>query len=437
MPYLLNLLYAIGLLILLPWLAVRSFMTGRYRRGLSQKLFGARSVSIPRDKPVVWFHGVSVGEINLLVTVVNAFRRRHPDWHCVVSTTTDTGMAEATKKFADLTVIYWPFDFSWAVNSALKALQPKLVVLAESELWPNFLLAAEKRKAPVIVINGRMSPRSARRFQKLGRLGRTLLLARVTKFAMQSAAYAQALHGNGISQKKLAVTGSVKYDGVLGDKNNPQTEKLADRLGLTAGDVVWVAGSTHAPEEQIVLEVFCRLRTTHPELRLLLVPRSPDRFDEVSRLIDRSGLSSVRRSRLTACPAGRPAVILLDSMGELNAAWGLADIGFTGGSLDGKRGGQSMIEPAGLGVPVVFGPFVWNFRDAAERLLEAKAAVKVATSEQMYEELVRRLDDPKLRRRMGEAARNLVVEQQGATERTLDVMDEAISLAETNQRAAA
>ncbi len=437
MPYLLNLLYGIGLLILSPWLAARSFMTGRYRQGLSHKLFGARPVSLPEGTPVAWFHGVSVGEIHLLDTVVKAFRKRHPQWHCVVSTTTDTGMVEAAKKFADLTVIYWPFDFSWAVNRTLNALRPKLIVLAESELWPNFLLAASKQNVPVMLINGRISPRSARRYRLFGKLGRMLLLSRIAKFAMQSSAYAGLLQEIGIAAQKIAVTGSVKYDGVLGDKNNPQTRRLADQLGLAACDVIWVAGSTHAPEEQIVLDVFSRLRATHPKLRLLLVPRSPDRFDEVARLIERSGMSFIRRSQLTGLPVERPAVILLDTMGELNAAWGLADIGFTGGSLDGRRGGQSMIEPAGLGVPVVFGPFVWNFRDAAERLIEAKAAVKVGTSEQMYEELLRMLDDETVRRRMGEAARSLVLEQQGATQRTLDGMDEVIASTKTDEKIAA
>ena len=436
MPYLLNLLYGIGLTILSPWLAIRSCMTGRYRRGMSQKLIGLGTLPSPDKRPVVWFHGVSVGEINLLSTVVNAFRRRHPGWRCVVSTTTDNGMVEARKRFGDLTVIYWPFDFSWAVGRTFDALQPKLVVLAESELWPNFLHAAQRRDIPVVVINGRMSPRSAGRYAKFGWVTRPLMLSRIAKFAMQAAGYATVLEGLGVPGARIAVTGSVKYDGVLGDKNNPQSAKLARELGIASDDLVWVAGSTHAPEETIVLDVFRRLRVKHPNLRLLLVPRSPDRFDEVARLIDRCAFSFARRSRLKEPPADRPAVILLDSMGELNAAWGLADVGFTGGSFDGKRGGQSMIEPAGLGVPVVFGPHVWNFRDAAARLIEVQGAVKVDTSQAMKRELARLLDDPELRHKMGEAARAMVIEQQGATERTLDVLAEVMGVATTTRRAA-
>jgi 3-deoxy-D-manno-octulosonic-acid transferase len=428
MCYLLNAVYGLVLSFLFPWLAVRALMTGRYLQGLLQKLLGVTPGFFSSQKPAVWFHGVSVGEIHLLTTVVNAFRRRHPDWQCVISTTTKTGMAEAVKRFAGLPLIFWPFDFSWAIKRTIRAVRPRLVVLAESELWPNFLRVAGKRNVPVIVINGRMSPRSAARYRKLAWLARPLLFSRVGKFAMQSDGYAQALRNLGVDPKRVTVTGSVKYDGVLGERKNQQTTALAAKLGITERDRVWVAGSTHAPEEEIVLDVFRRLRFKHPELRLILVPRSPDRFDEVARLIDRHSFSFVRKSRLESPPSDQPAVILIDTMGDLNAAWGLADVGFTGGSLDGKRGGQSMIEPAGLGVPVVFGPHVWNFRDAAMRLLEVNAAIRVEGTNAMEHELLRLLDNNELRETMGKSARAMVLAQQGATERTIDEIDEMLGL---------
>lgn len=435
MPYFLNLIYGLVLLLLLPWLVFRSLSTGRYRRGLKQKLFGSMP-AIPVDKPVVWFHGVSVGEINLLVTVIKAFRLRHPDWHCIVSTTTETGMAEAQKRFTDLNVIYYPFDFSWAVKRTLNALRPRLIVLAESELWPNFLRIAAGRKIPIVVINGRMSPRSARRYRKIAWLARQLFFRHVARFAMQSDGYAHALRNLAIASGKIIVTGSVKYDGVLGERNNPETRRLRVQLGIALNDLIWVAGSTHAPEEEVVLDVFAKLRAKQPNLRLILVPRSADRFDEVAGLIERTGLSFVRKSKLTATPQNRPAVILIDTIGDLNAAWGLADVGFTGGSLDGRRGGQSMIEPAGLGVPVVFGPHVWNFRDAAARLIEVGGAIKIASAGEMQLELERILSDRNLRTRMGDAARAMVLAQQGATERTLDVLDELIGANAARPRAA-
>jgi 3-deoxy-D-manno-octulosonic-acid transferase len=424
---LLDLVYLLVLLILSPWLVWRSVATGRYRRDLATKLLGRVNVANPHRKPVAWFHAVSVGEVNLLGTLVPAFRRRHPDWLVVVSSTTDTGLAEARRRFPDLTVIAWPFDFSWAVAAALDAVKPALVVLTESEMWPNFLAAAGRRDVPVVVVNARMSPRSFARLRRFAGLARRVLFAHVTRFAVQEQQYAERLRLLGVAEAKLAVTGSIKYDGALKDRETPETERLRNMLSLSRdaerSALVWLAGSTHAPEESVVLAAFARLRERFPHLRLILVPRHPDRFEEVARLVEQSGLPFVRRSRIAEPLPEIPAVVLLDTVGELGATWGLADLGFTGGSLDGKRGGQSMIEPAGYGVPCVFGPHVWNFRDAAKRLVEVGGAVMVADAAELERELARLVADAGLRERMGTAARELVRRQQGATARTLDVID--------------
>ena len=436
MAYFINALYGLALTVLFPWLVLRSIMTGRYRKGLLDKLFGLRHAPTEGTRPVIWFHGVSVGEIHLLGVVVAAFRKRHPDWQCVISTTTDTGIEEARKRFPDLAIIPFPFDFSWAVGRTIDRVNPKLIVLAESELWPNFLRAAQKRQVPVMVMNGRMSPRSFQRYRKLAWIARPLLFSRITRFAMQTEEYATSMQKLGIPAEKLIVTGSVKYDGAFGDRNHPKTQELARLLSLTEKDRIWVAGSTHAPEEKIVLEVFRRLRVKHPELRLLLVPRSPDRFEEVARLIDRQSFSFARRSEITQPLPDKPAVILIDTMGELGAAWGLAEVGFTGGSLDGHRGGQSMIEPAAFGVPVVFGPSIWNFRDAAQRLIEVGAASMIRTPQAMEAELLHWLDDEHLRREKGDAARRLVQQQQGATARTLAVLESLLGIEKEKLRKA-
>lgn len=421
---LLDLIYLLVLVLLLPWLVWRSMTTGRYRSGLAAKLFGRVSVANPDQKPVAWFHAVSVGEVNLLGTLVPAFQKRHPDWLIVISATTDTGLAEARKKFVDLAVIAWPIDFSWAVASALDAVKPSLIVLTESELWPNFLRAAKQRNVPVIVVNARMSPRSFSRLKQIAGLARRWLFGNITRFAVQEQEYAERLQQLGVPISKLVVTGSVKYDGAMKERDTPKTAILRKLLAREVGEpVVWLAGSTHAPEESIVLDVFIRLRARFPRLRLILVPRHPDRFEEVARLVEQSGLPFVRRSKVEEPLPEMPAVILLDSVGELGAAWGLADVGFTGGSLDGKRGGQSMIEPAGYGVPCLFGPHVWNFKDAAKRLVEIGGAVKVPDEAGLETALAEWIADPELRTRTGTAARELVERQQGATARTLDAID--------------
>jgi 3-deoxy-D-manno-octulosonic-acid transferase len=431
---LLDLVYLFALAFLSPWLAWRALRTGRYRNERAAKFLGRVRVGNPQRKRVAWFHAVSVGEVNLLGTLVPEFRKRHPDWRVVVSSTTDTGLAEARKRFPDLDVIAWPFDFSWAVSATLDAVKPALVVLTESELWPNFLTAARARNVPVVVVNARMSPRSFQRLKRGASVARRLLFRHVTRFAVQEAEYAERLKHLGVPAVKVVTTGSIKYDGAAA-RNEAKTHALARVLGLEESTsrpsegirpLVLIAGSTHAPEEAIVLGAFVRLRLLFPHLRLVLVPRHSDRFEEVARLVEASGLPFVRRSGITSPLVAMPAVVLLDTVGELGAAWGLADVGFTGGSLDGVRGGQSMIEPAGYGVPCVFGPHVWNFRDAAKRLVEVGGAVQVGDATELEAELARLLSDAALRTRMGGAARELVRRQQGATLRTLDVLDSVL-----------
>jgi 3-deoxy-D-manno-octulosonic-acid transferase len=428
MPLVLDALYLALLLILSPWLVYKALTTGKYRRGLWAKLSGAAFLR-QGDAPCVWFHGVSVGEVHLLRQVVAAFRRRHPGWQCVVSTTTDTGFDEARKHFPELAVFFWPFDFSWAVRRGLRRVRPSLVVLAEGEMWPNFLFAAERQGVPVAVINARLSPRSFGRYRRLGGLARRLL-AKVALFAAQTPDYAANLRRLGAPAGRVHVTGSVKYDGTSADRGNPKTQDLRRLLAAEEGDLVLIAGSTQAPEEEVALTVFRRLRPEFPRLRLILVPRQKDRFDEVAALLTRSGEPFARRSQLGteySVLSTQYPVVLVDTIGELGALWGLADVAFVGGSLDGKRGGQNMIEPAAYGSAVLFGPHVWNFRDAAARLIAAGGAVQVADADSLEAAVRRLLVDAAERGRLGAAARQFVREQQGATERTLDLLDSLLA----------
>jgi 3-deoxy-D-manno-octulosonic-acid transferase len=418
MPYLLNVLYLLALIAASPWLAFKSMTTGKYRRGLWLKLTG-RNLRRKGNQPCVWFHGVSVGEIHLLRRIVAAFRERHPDWDCVISTTTDTGLDEARRCYPDLPVFYWPLDFSWAVRAALGRVRPAVVVLAECELWPNFLAAAEKRGISVAVINGRMSPRSRQRFQRLGWLSRNLF-QRLALCAVQTNEHAAAFGRLGAPY--ILVTGSVKYDGATLDRNNPHTCRLRELLSVGVDDLVWVAGSTQAPEEDIVLDIFHRARAVHPNLRLLLVPRHKERFDEVAGILCHRRLPFIRRSTLNA-PGARHEIILVDTIGELGSLWGLADLAFVGGSLDGKRGGQNMIEPAAYGAAVVFGPHTWNFKDTVSRLLECRGAVQVRDADELARETFRLLSNPGERAALGGAARQFVRSQQGAVAKTLEALE--------------
>jgi 3-deoxy-D-manno-octulosonic-acid transferase len=419
MSWILDYIYLFSLLLLSPWLLYRAVRTGRYRRGLRAKLFGLHQVLPPG---AVWFHGVSVGEIHLLRQVVAAFRKRYPNLPCVLSTTTDSGLDEARRCFPDLFVFPFPFDFSWAVRRSLRAVCPRLIVLAEAELWPNFLMAARRQDVPLAIINGRMSPRSLKRYQWVKSLSHWLF-GHLDLLLMQTEHYARAVRILGVHPDRVAVTGNVKFDGVLLDRRNPRTHFLREMLEVKDGELIWIAGSTQAPEEEIVLRIWQNLRTYHPGLRLFLVPRHKDRFEEVAQLLERSGVDFTRRS--SCADLGR-SVVLVDTTGELGALWGLADVAFVGGSLDGRRGGQNMIEPAAFGAAVVFGPHVWNFADTAARLIDAHAACQVADAGQLETVVRLLLEDAEERRRLGTAAREFVLRQQGATEQTVTMLGQLL-----------
>jgi 3-deoxy-D-manno-octulosonic-acid transferase len=419
LAYLLNLIYLTAWLMLAPWLCWRAWYRKNPVRGLKAKWLGqVAHPALDGAMPVVWFHGVSVGEIHLLRQVITRFRQRFPNWQCVVSTSTNTGHDEACKHFSTLPVIHWPFDFTWAVKSALQTIKPKLVVLSEGEIWPNFVWAANKQGVKLALINGRMSPRSAKRF----RFWRWLVMgvfAKLDWIGAQNEEYRQ--HFENLGAIKVLTTGNIKYDGVNVERRNARTQTMRILLGISLDAPVWVAGSTQDPEESIAIDIYRRATVRHPKLRLILVPRHPERFDEVARMLERSGLPFVRRSALqpaTAIPSD--AVILGDTMGELSAIWGLADLAFVGGSLDGKRGGQNMIEPSAYGAAVLFGPHTWNFKQTVADLLACEAAIQTQDASSLESAVIRLLDDGSMRQRLGRSARAFVLSQQGATERTLD-----------------
>jgi len=426
MPTPLDIAYFCGLGAASPWLFRR-----KARAQLVAKFTGR--IQLPaKTRPRVWFHAVSVGEVHLLRTLVSSFRVANPNAEAVISSTTATGLTEARRIFPDLAVVPYPFDFSWAVRRARNAIQPEILVLAESELWPALLMDAERAGVPVVVVNGRLSPKSLRRWQSIAPLAR-MLFGRIAHFGVQSPEFRDNLLRLGVPPDRVTVTGSIKYDGVENRRDNPTTQHLRRLFGLRPSDVVLVAGSTQAPEEQGVVDIYRRLRAECQALRLLVVPRQVDRFDDVADYLGRTGLPFVRRSKLTEKVPGPDDVILVDTIGELRATWGLADIAFVGGSLDGRRGGQNMIEPAAYGAAVVFGEKVWNFRSTADALVNAGGAMCVPDFAALSD-AVRSFLDPGWRTSFGAAARQFVLSQQGATDRTLQVIATAMGSRDSNLR---
>jgi 3-deoxy-D-manno-octulosonic-acid transferase len=380
---------------------------------------------------------VSVGEVMLLRRVVAELAKRRPDVEIVISTTTNTGMDVARQHFTSHTLVYFPLDFSWAVGRAISSILPDVVALAELELWPNFIAAAKRLGARVAVINGRMSPRSYRGYHRVRFMMRSIL-AKIDAFAIQTDEFAQRFIDVGAPLGRVSVTGSIKYDGVETDRNNRETLKLRNLFGLRPGELVWVAGSTSDPEEQMVLDAYAQLRADHPSVRLILVPRHKERFDEVAKLIVDRGYALLRRSQMQSEQSKinnqKSKILLIDTLGELSAVWGLADIAFVGGTF-APRGGQNMIEPAGYGAAVVVGPGVWNFQDTVNHLLACGGAAQVATQQEFEKVLGTLAASGQQRRNLGDAAQSFVRSQHGATNRTIDLLDRLLPGRVTQQAA--
>jgi 3-deoxy-D-manno-octulosonic-acid transferase len=418
MPYLLDAVYLFALVAASPWLVWKAISTGKYREGLAARLLGRVPVR-SGARTCVWLHAVSMGEVNLLAPLIEELARRRPDWECVVSTTTRTGYALARRKYAHLKVFYSPLDFSWAVRAAMRRIRPDLLVLAELELWPNLIRAARRHGARVAIVNGRLSERSFRGYARV-RPVIAGVLAEVELIAVQDEVYAERFRRLGALPERVQVTGSMKYDGARTDREDPATLRLARLAGFAADDAVFVAGSTQAPEEEVALAVFRHLADKHPRLRLVVVPRHPERFEAVARLLAASGMPWQRRTALELEGANPQArVLLVDAVGELGAWWGTARIAFVGGSL-GDRGGQNMIEPAAYGAAISFGPNTRNFRDVVERMLARQAAVVVHDPDELAAFVERCLIEPSYATALGQRACALVAEQLGAVHRTAE-----------------
>ena len=420
-----DLAYAALLTAAMPWLVWQRVRYGKYRDGYREKFLG-QVATRSGARRCVWFHAVSVGEVNLVGRLIAEFRERHPDWDVVVTATTSTGLELARRRYPDAIVSYAPLDLSWAVDEALRRFRPDLLVLAELELWPNLLDAANRRGTRIAVVNGRLSARSHRGYRRV-RLLVKRWLKRVDWVGARSAEDGERFVDLGLAPEKLALTGSLKYDRAESDRRNAKTESLRRLMGWNDEAPIWVVGSTQQPEEEIAIECWKRLRVEHPELRLVIVPRHAERFEEVARLLERSGVAWQRRSRWSGAGSGDVAasVVLVDTIGELGAWWGMATIAFVGGSL-GSRGGQNMIEPAAYGAAVCFGPETRNFRDVVESLLACRGA-KVVADGGALEQFVRDcLRDPAWAEQLGERARTFVASQQGATARTLQGLERLI-----------
>lgn len=426
-----NLIYIVALCLLSPLIAYRFIRHARYRRGIRQKLFGLsrakahslRGGRLPGQGDCIWIHAVSVGEVNLLGGLIDRLQQVSPETRIAISTSTDSGFDLACSKFGEDRVFFCPLDFTWAVRRTLKALAPSQLVLAELELWPNLIRTAENLSVPVRVVNARLSARSARRYIKFAGLTKGTF-ARLAWVGCQDEACSERFTACGVPSNRIQVTGSIKFDDAPSSRETDQVQECVQWSGSDPWHRIWVAGSTGPGEESMVIDIYNHLRADFPELRLILVPRHRERFAVVATTILSSGLAVHRRSTDESMfDEGwqNDTVILIDTIGELRHWWGVGQIATVGGSF-GNRGGQNMLEPAGYGNAVSFGPDTRNFKQIAEQLIENNGAVRTTSASELAQFVRRCLTDIPAADSLGRAAQQMIARHRGATERTVHAL---------------
>jgi len=413
-----SLLLSLGLIVLIPHFLFQALAHGKYIAGLRQRLGSLPSTN---GKPVIWLHCVSVGETQAARPLAQRVKQQFPHHALVVSTITLTGQKLARDVFRTQaeSIFYFPFDWRWSVRRALKTINPAAVLIMETELWPNFLRECKAQRIPVALVNGRISRQSFRRY-KLIRFFLRRVLSCLSLAVMQSDTDAGRLRELGMSDEKLYTAGNLKFDAGFSGELTAKTAEIRERFGLRSGVPLILAASTHAPEEEVILESVKQLQP----IRLMLAPRHPERFNEVATLIQRSGLSWTRRTHAPAPGDASATVILLDTIGELPATYSLAGVVFVGGSIV-DRGGHNVLEPAAAGAAVVTGAHTHNFHAVVDLMCEAKAIVQLppvetsAAAAELTHVLRSLLANTGEREELGRRAKQLVTANQGATERTI------------------
>ena len=412
-----DIVYLFLLTLISPFLLYRFVTSEKHRAGLRQRL--GNLPEWPDRGPRIWIHGVSVGEVLAAKSLVTVLERELPAHEIVISTTTKTGQEVARQHYAGHRVFYYPLDFSWSTRRVLERVRPRAVILMELEIWPNFLLSTSATEVPVLLVNGRISEQS---FLRYGILQRVIPepMDRIVLYCVQTRTYEERFLRLGVPADHVKVTGTMKFDNIATNGGEELRREVLSELGVREGERVLMAGSTHPGEEEALFDVFRALQARAPEFRFVVVPRHPERIPEVEAMLKRKGARVIRKTRLAGeDPSG--AVLLVDTMGELARIYAAADIVFVGGSLV-PHGGQNMMEPAGLGRPVVFGPHIQNFRESVDILLDGRAAVMVNGPGEIEEAVIRLAEDPVAAARMGARARQVVIDNQGASERIMELI---------------
>lgn len=407
----------------LPQFLYQLIFKGKYRKSLLNR-FGIGFPNIKKEgRLLVWVHAVSLGETKAAVSLIKAIKSEFNHPLIVFSTTTETGYVEACRTIGADYHVYLPFDFGWVIHPIIKQTAPDLLILCESDFWYNLLKSCKKAGAKTILVNGKLSVKSMERFNKIPFFTHRLF-SFIDLFCVQSQLYATRFETIGIPKEKIAVTGNMKFDGDYAKLPTQQLEAWRNELGIGTLDPVLVVGSCHSPEEVLLLNVFSRVWKAFPDLKVLLVPRHPERFNEVAGILQKNNLNFRRLSQKNHDSVPAP-VILIDAMGLLRKCYQLANIAIVAGSYTDKVGGHNILEPSWYGVPVIFGPHMETQPDLVDLMKEYGAGRQV-NLEDLEAVLIQLLQHPNERKVLGNAGLRLASDVHGATGKTCSLIKKEI-----------
>ncbi len=421
MRFVLDFIYLLAGIAYSPIVIYKTIKHSRYRTGWSER-FGNIIRKNPQKK-CIWLHAVSVGEVNAAKSIIDQLEKKYSDYEIIVSTTTDTGFARANNLFKNNQIFYFPFDFSWVIRRAFRNIRPHVCLLMELEVWPNFVGLAAKLGIPVIVVNGRISEKSFSGYRKIKWFARKIF-TNLSLILAQTQEYADRFMEIGTPEDKVIVTGSLKYDTAQITDKVDGTDKLALQLNIS-DERLWVTGATGNDEEAILLDVYQELKKQEQfsDLRIVIVPRKPERFNEVAQLIQQRGFPLICYSHLKNKKVGttldKQAVVLGDTMGDLRKFYCLATIIFVGRSLV-RMGGSDMMEAAALGKCTIFGPHAFNFKQTVDALLVDNGAIMVEDREELLKMIQKCLLEPEYAKIIAANGQKVIRKNQGATARTIE-----------------
>ena len=424
-----NILIIIIIILYIP-IILYKLIKGKYKKELKER-FGILSKDMKdkfQNEPTIWIHAVSIGETVAASSVVEKLRKKFPEYKIVFSTVTTTGQEMAHKILEENVdnIIYFPLDLSFMVRKALKTIDPDLVMIMETELWPNFIKYASENGSKIMYVNGRISGKSFKLYKFLGPILNDML-NKIDFLSMQSSQDVKRVIELGAKENKVINSGNTKFDQTYAEPDKDKKKKHRKEFKINKEQPVLVAGSTHDNEEENLLDIYVDLKEKYPDLIFILAPRHVKRSDDIIELYKKNNIPIVKRTEIEKRNKNRDDVIILNTIGELAQIYNIADLVFVGGSMMGK-GGHNILEPAAQGKLVFFGKDMFNFKDSTKLLLDNEVGIQISTWNELKEKLNYYLDNPEILEEKGEKAREVILRNRGASSKNVDLAESLLSI---------